>query len=127
MKASKHEFTDKSHQNKQGFEGEKLSGTDFTVFQQNVCQTMAYSVNLKQRFLLFSPRFSRLFCLLFSRILQNNLLDLCLVKICRYKLSFFAKPATKFLPMGPPFLQDLKKWLREALNSLDCSRSPIFL
>ena len=116
LKASKHELTDKSHQNKQG---EKLSGTDFTVFQQNVCQTMAYSVNLKQRLLLFSPRFSRLFCLLSSRILQNNLLDLCLVKIRPYKLSFFAKPTTKFLPTGPPFLQDLKKWLREAQKSLE--------
>ena len=119
LKASKHELTDKSHQNKQGFEGEKLSGMVFTVFPQNVCQTMAYSVNLKQRFLLFSPRFSCLFCLLFSRILQNNLLDLCLVKIRRYKLSFFTKPATKFLLTGPPFLQDLKKWLREARNSLE--------
>ena len=54
LKASKHELTDKSHQNKPG---EKLSGMDFTVFQQNVCQTMAYLVSLKQRFLLFSPRF----------------------------------------------------------------------
>ena len=45
FKTSKHEFTDKSHQNKQGFEGKKLSGTDFTAFQQNVCQTMAYSAN----------------------------------------------------------------------------------
>ena len=54
LKTSKHEFTDISHQNKQGFEGKKLSGTDFTAFQQNVCQTMAYWSNLKQRFLLFS-------------------------------------------------------------------------
>ena len=118
LKASKHELTDKSHQNKQGFEGENLSGMDFTVFQQNVCQTMAYSVNLKQRFLLFSLQFSCLFYLLFSRILQHNLPDLCLVKIHRYKLLFFAKPATKFLPTGPPFLQDFKKWLREAQISL---------
>ena len=58
------------------------------------------------------PRFSRLFCLLFSRILQNNLLDLYLVQIRRYKLSFVAKPATKSFPTGPPFLPDLKKSLR---------------
>jgi len=43
LKASKHEFTNKSHQNKQGFESKKLSGTDFTAFQQNVCKTMAYT------------------------------------------------------------------------------------
>ena len=64
------------------------------------------------------PRFSFLFCLLSSRILQNNLLDWYLVEIRRYKLSFFAKPATKFLPTGPPFLPDLKKMLRKAQNSL---------
>ena len=56
------------------------------------------------------PQFSRLFCLLSSRILPNNLLDLYLVEIRRYKLSFFAKPAkpaTKSFPMGSPFLPDL--------------------
>ena len=55
------------------------------------------------------PRFSLLFCMLSSRILQNNLLALYLVEIRRYKLSFFAKPATKSFPTGPPFLSDLKK------------------
>ena len=30
----------------QGFEGKKLRGTNFTAFQQNVCQTMAYSAIL---------------------------------------------------------------------------------
>ena len=44
-----------SHQNKQGFEGKKLRGTDFIALQQNVCQTIAYLANLKQRFLLFLP------------------------------------------------------------------------
>ena len=42
LQTSKHEFTDISHQNKQGFEDKKLSGTDFTVFQLNVCQSIAY-------------------------------------------------------------------------------------
>ena len=63
------------------------------------------------------PLFSRLFRLLSSRILQNNLLDLYLVEIRRYKLSFFAKAATKFFPTGEPFLLDLKKSLREAQHS----------
>ena len=121
LKTYKHKFTDRSHQNKQGVEGKKLSGTDFAAFQQNVCQTMAYSANLKHKVPLFStvllPRFSRLFCLLSSRILQNNLLDLYLVEIRRYKLSFFEKPATKFFPTRPPFLPDLKKSYREAQNS----------
>ena len=35
----------------------------------------------------FLPGFSRLSCLLSSRILQNNLLDLYLVKMHQYKLS----------------------------------------
>ena len=63
------------------------------------------------------PLFSRLFRLLSSRILQNNLLDLYLVEIRRYKLSFFAKAATKFFPTEAPFSLDLKKSLREAQNS----------
>ena len=47
----------------------------------------------------FSILFSHLdFCFLSSRILQNNLLHLYLVKIRLCKLSFFAKPATKSLP-----------------------------
>ena len=54
LKTRKHEFTDTSHQNKQGFEDKKPSGVDFTSFQQNVCQSMAYSANLNQRSLLFS-------------------------------------------------------------------------
>ena len=45
LKTSKHKFTDRSHQNKRGFKGKKLSGTDFTAFQQNVYQTMAHSPN----------------------------------------------------------------------------------
>ena len=75
LKTSKHEFTDISHQNKQGFEGKKFRWTNFTAFQQNVCQTIAYSANLKQRFLLFSylyfrvdfacypPKSSKIICL----------------------------------------------------------------
>ena len=60
------------------------------------------------------PQFSRLFCLLSSRILPlpNNLLDFYLVEIRRYKVSFFAKPAkpaTKSFPTGPPFLPDLNE------------------
>ena len=47
------------------------------------------------------PQFSRLFCLLSSKILQNSLLDLYLVDIRGYKLSFFAKPAHKNSPRSP--------------------------
>ena len=61
LETSKHEFTDISHQNKQGFEDKKLSGTDFTPFQQNVCQSMAYSANLNQRSLLFSYLYFRVY------------------------------------------------------------------
>ena len=40
LKTSKHEFTDISDQNKQGFEGKKLSRTGFTAFEENLCQTL---------------------------------------------------------------------------------------
>ena len=88
------------HQNKQGFEGKKLSGNEFLAFEEYqivLCvEDMAGSANCTQR---FSILFSYLdFSFLSSRILQNNLLHLYLVKIRRYKLSFFAKPATNSLP-----------------------------
>ena len=88
------------HQNKQGFEGKKLSGNEFLAFEEYqivLCvEDMAGSANCTQR---FSILFSYLdFYFLSSKILQNNLLHLYLVKIRRYKLSFFAKPATNSLP-----------------------------
>ena len=86
------------YQNKQGFEGKKLSGKEFLAFEeyQRLCvEDMAGSANCTRR---FSVLFSYLnFCFLSSRILQNNLLRLYLVKTRRYKLSFFAKPATNSL------------------------------
>ena len=113
LKTSTYEFTDRIHQNKQGFEGKKLSGKEFVAFEeyQRVCVVdIAGSAILT----VFLPGFSRLSCLLSSRILQNNLLDLYLVKMRRYKLSwsFFAKPATKSLPHSSFF----KKWLRYSNN-----------
>ena len=57
------------------------------------------------QFTVFLPRFSRLFGLLSCRILQNNLLDLYLVEIRGYKLSFF----TQLLPPSDRhFLKFLK-------------------
>ena len=49
-----------------------------------------------------------LFSLLSSRILQNNLLDLYLVEIRRYKLSFFTKDVTTTSHVAAPFTQILK-------------------
>ena len=40
LKTGKHEFTDISDQNKQGFEGKKLSGTELAAFEENLCQTL---------------------------------------------------------------------------------------
>ena len=61
-----------------------------------VCRTcvadIACLVNSAQRFFVFLPRFSLLFCLLSSRILQNNLLDLYLVEIYRHKFSSSQSP-----------------------------------
>ena len=44
------------------------------------------------------------FCLLSFRILHNNLLDLYLVEIRRYKLSFVAKEVTNTSHVAAPFL-----------------------
>ena len=59
----------------------------------------------------FPPRFSisRLFHLLSCRILQNNLLDLFLVEICHYKLSFFAKAAANPCRIDLHFSQFFKR------------------
>ena len=58
-----------------------------------MCQTR-HGLLGELQFTVFLPRFSRLFGLLSSRILQNNLLDLYLVEIRGCKLSFF----TQLLP-----------------------------
>ena len=71
----------------------------------------------------FLPRFSRLFCLLSSRILQINFLYLYVVTIRRYKLSFFTKPPTKSLPHFPVF----KNSWREANNPPGAGTSQIYL
>ena len=121
VKTSKHEFNDRSHQNKQGSEGTKLSRKEFVAFEeyQRVCvDDIASSAKILTVFL---PWFSRLFCFLSSRILQNNFLHLYLIKIRRYKLSFFAKPATKSLLHFSVF----KKSWREANNRPEAGTSHI--
>ena len=40
LKTGKHEFTDISDQIKHGFEGKKLSRTELTAFEENLCQTL---------------------------------------------------------------------------------------
>ena len=122
LKTSKHEVNDRSHQNKEGFEGKKLSRKEFVAFEEypRVCvDDIASSAKILTVFL---PRFSCLFCFLSSRILQNNFLHLYLVKIRRCKLSFFAKrPATKSLPHFSVF----KKSWREANNRPEAGTSHI--
>ena len=58
LKTSKNEFNDRIHQNKQSFEGKKLSGKEFLAFKeyQRACvEDMAGSANCTQRFsVLFS-------------------------------------------------------------------------
>ena len=94
LKTSKIEFTDRRHQNKQGFEGKKLSGKEFVAFEEySMCGRHCRLGELHAKILtVFLPRFSRLFCLLSSRILQHNLLDLYLLVelVRRYKLLLFA-------------------------------------
>ena len=45
VKPSKHEFTDRSHQNKQGFEDKKFSGTEFAAFEEYFVPDFADSGN----------------------------------------------------------------------------------
>ena len=54
LKTSIYEFTDRIHQNKQGFEGKKLSGKEFVAFEeyQRVCTV--WQTQPARRFLLFS-------------------------------------------------------------------------
>ena len=124
LKTGKHEFTDRIHQNKQGLEGKKLSGKEFLAFKdyQRVCvEDMAGWANCTQRFSVLFSYFD--FCFLSSRILQNNLLHLYLVKIRRHKLIFFAKPATKSLPHFSVF----KKSWRQVNNPPGAGTSQIYL
>ena len=90
LETSRHEFANILHQNRQEFDGEKRSegktGRKSSPFQEHVAQSSAIG-DLQVHILSVSlPQFTRLFCLLSSKILQNSLLDLYLVDIRRYKL-----------------------------------------
>ena len=96
-------WVDRSHQNKQGFEGKMLSGKELAAFEEFMCGRHSRLGELRIKILaVFLPRFPGLFCLLSSWILQNNLLDLYSVKIRRFRLSFF-KNRHKSVPHRPPF------------------------
>ena len=71
-------------------------------------------------------RFARLFCLLSSKILQNNLLDLYLVEIRRYKLSFFAKEVTKTPHASTKIFSNFERSLCEAQTTWGLETTPIF-
>ena len=107
LKTSKHEFADIIHQNKPGFKGKKLSegqvGRNSLRFNNTCCRLRRIGDWHARILTVFSPPFSCLFCLLSSRILQNNLLDLYLVEIRRYKLSFFPKAAKNTSRVWSPF------------------------
>ena len=116
LETSRHEFADRIHQNKQEFDGEKRSegktGRKSSPFQEHVAQSSAIGDLHAQILSVSLLQFSRLFCLLSSKILQNSLLDLYLVDIRRYKLPFFAKPVHKHSP-------------RLAIKYLSVSRSKV--
>ena len=73
----------------------KANGKEFIVSTTCADESATSRLRSSKIQTVFLPRFPRLFCLLSSRILQNNLLDLYFVEIRRYKLSFFAKEVTK--------------------------------
>ena len=72
-------------------EAKGQAGKEFIAFEEHVLQSQPW-LSARKIFKLFSYLdFSVFFSLLSSKILQNNLLDLYLAEIRRYKLSFFAK------------------------------------
>ena len=56
----------------------------------------------------FLPRFPRLFCLLSSRILQNNLVWFAFGRNSLIQAFILRKTRKKILSTGPPFLPNLK-------------------
>ena len=68
LKTSIYEFSDRIHQNKQGFEGKKLSGKEFVAFEEYHRACVA-AIASSAILTIFLPGFSRLSCLLSSRIL----------------------------------------------------------
>ena len=130
VKNSKHEFTNIIHQYKQGFDGKKRTegqtGRNSLHFN-NMCSRLGEVGYRHARFkTVFLPRFSRLFSLLSSKILQNNLLDLYLVEIRRYKLPFFAKEVTKTSHGARPFYPEFERSLCEAQTPWGLETRPIF-
>ena len=108
LKTSKHKFAGI----RKDLKAKKLSKgrAGRNSLRLNMCCRLRRIGDRHARFKLFSyldfPVF--LFCLLSSRILQNNLLDLYLVEIRRYKLSFFAKEVTKIPRRGAIFCRCVK-------------------
>ena len=107
LKTSKHEFAGIRKDLKAKKLSEGQAGRN-SLRLNNMCCRLRRIGDRHARFKLFLPRFSCLFSLLSTRILQNNLLDLYLVEIRRYKLSFFAKQVTNTSHVAAPFSQILK-------------------
>ena len=64
---------------------------ELTAFEENLCQTLlTQGIEGKDSYCFLTSIFAFVL-LVILQILQNNLLDLHLVEICRYKLSFYAK------------------------------------
>ena len=141
LKTNKHEFVDIIHQNikiskdltaksylptylpKKLSEGQ--AGRNSLCFNNLCCRLRRIGDRHAKILTVIISPFSCLFCLLSSRILQNNLLDLYLqylVEIRRYKLSFFAKTATNKSRVATPF----EKSLRKAENSPEAGTRHIF-
>ena len=128
LETSRHEFADRIHQNKQELTAKseakaKREGNRrrFKNMWHRVRRKPIYCDLHAQILIVSLPQFSRLFCLLSSKILQNSLLDLYLVDIRRYKLSLFQRfqpsrfdrespdlmsclPLSRFLPNSPDLL-----------------------
>ena len=98
LETSRHEFADRIYQNKQELDGKKRSegktGRKQSPFQEHEAQSSEIG-DYAQILSVSLPQFSRLFCLLSSKILQTSLHDLYLAEIRRYKVPYFGKPAQK--------------------------------
>ena len=118
LKTSKHEFPDRIHQNKQGFEGKKLSEGQArrnSLRFNNMCCRLHIGT---QRFLLFSYLdFRVFFCLLSSKILKIICLTCIWSKFVDTSFHPSQNPQQNSSRRDRHFYQ-IWKSLREAQNSL---------
>ena len=126
LKTSKHEFTDISHPNKQGFEGKKLSGEEFLAFEeyQRVCvEDMAGSASCTQG--KDSP-----YCFLtsiFSSYPPESFKKIIFFTCIWSKFVYTSFHSLQTLQQNPCRISQFKRSWREADNPPGAGTSQIYL